>query len=368
MLLFAFDRERRLIHVDDGCQKTNKELFCPYCGARVIAKLGSIKRYHFAHIEQTCGGEARDAFGYSLALFDEAVFTGAGIRLPASFINSLVGKLTFDAYSEARYLSNRAKYLWQDALEQAILKGLVSPTAVKGQYAKTELWLALEGKLTLSEFANAQEQVAKDWIMQYRNEDVVEQTVTSTVDRELLYAFLQRQAKGSLYFLKLQVVTKEGGTKGLYKIGMTCRSLEERIKEIENDIGKYAELIDLEKLYELPGRASIEHYFKCKYRQFQHSIGPLTEYFSFSDNIANVSLELEELKEKALPRRVSGILNRLKSSMPAGRPKGKESEDKLLAKHQDVVMLLQKELSLREVARMSKKSVNTVKKVKALIR
>lgn len=46
-MLFAFDSNDNRIHIDDT--QSNKEYFCPYCGAPLITKKGDVRQHHFAH-------------------------------------------------------------------------------------------------------------------------------------------------------------------------------------------------------------------------------------------------------------------------------------------------------------------------------
>lgn len=46
-MLFAFDYYDNRTHIDDT--QSNKEYFCPYCGAPLITKKGDVRQHHFAH-------------------------------------------------------------------------------------------------------------------------------------------------------------------------------------------------------------------------------------------------------------------------------------------------------------------------------
>lgn len=46
-MLFAFDYNDNRIHIDDT--QSNKEYYCPYCGAPLITKKGDVRQHHFAH-------------------------------------------------------------------------------------------------------------------------------------------------------------------------------------------------------------------------------------------------------------------------------------------------------------------------------
>ena len=369
MLRYALNDEKRLINIDECGKDIKQTLYCPYCNSKVSAKLGSVRSKHFAHINHPCENDSRNVFGINLALFNDGIFIGLKNDLSKYFVNSLVGKDNFNTYEETYNLSIRRKFLWQQSLEKAVSKGLISPQLTKGQYKKTALWLALERKLSLNAFVDEQEQVAQNWLNQYRNEKVtgnIHESIVS-IDNQIVFEHLKRLTQSSLYFLKLKITTKENTIKVIYKIGVTNRNIETRIREISSEIGQYVELMQITQLFNLPGRACVEQYFKHKYRAFQYKIGPLTEYFTFDECISDVIIELTKLQQKSLPRRISGTLNRLKSSAPAGRPKGKEPIKKLLLKHQDILNLLSQNFSLREISKMTKKSINTVRKIKSFI-
>lgn len=46
-MLFANDYNDNRVHIDDA--HSNKEYYCPYCGAPLITKKGEIRQHHFAH-------------------------------------------------------------------------------------------------------------------------------------------------------------------------------------------------------------------------------------------------------------------------------------------------------------------------------
>ena len=79
----------------------------------------------------------------------------------------------------------------------------------------------------------------------------------------------------------------------MYKIGLTSRDLEMRMKEIKQDLSNYFLKVQLKPLFHLKDYAFLETFFKQKYQANRVKIGQLTEYFSFSD--AMLSLILKDL-------------------------------------------------------------------------
>lgn len=74
--------------------------------------------------------------------------------------------------------------------------------------------------------------------------------------------------------------------------------------------------------------------------------------------------------QMTLARLNSGYRNHIKKNgaKSVGRKKGSvESEEKIMEKHSDIVRLLKRNLSVRNVAAITKKSINTTLKVKKLI-
>jgi hypothetical protein len=111
----------------------------------------------------------------------------------------------------------------------------------------------------------------------------------------LIYrAQLRRILVNALYFLEV----KADGH-GFYKIGVTTRSIEERIAEVQRDVrAHYSDVVvNLLGLWE--SRGNVELYFKHRYKAFNYRIGKLTEYFAFPD-VKAVLQDLYGMKPKML--------------------------------------------------------------------
>lgn len=154
-------------------------------------------------------------------------------------------------------------------------------------------------------------------------------------------------------------------------------------------------------------RGNVEKYFKYRYARFNYPIGSLTEYYKFDDesDAASVMRDLRRMKLKGLSQkeqeiiagRPSPIEQAIEADIQAhqvdiqaqktshsirvgmqravqwgahvGRPAGMETNEGFLAKPSSVrvVEALERELSLRQAAEYARVSVNTVRKVKAVL-
>ncbi|BDD02371.1 hypothetical protein [Persicobacter psychrovividus] len=91
---------------------------------------------------------------------------------------------------------------------------------------------------------------------------------------------------------------------------------------------------------------------------------------AFSKLIITLMADLARLESEQMSYRIkSGIRVRKEKGLHTGRKVGsKESKEKFLAKHQDIVKYLEKGFSYREIQRLCKCSPNTVQKVSGLVR
>lgn len=117
----------------------------------------------------------------------------------------------------------------------------------------------------------------------------------SPVQNFIVYVHqLRRILENSLYFLEVKA-----GRKTLHKIGITKRSIEERVIEVERDLLAHWKRVEIKILDTWQHRGNVELYFKHRYQSFNYRIGKLTEYFKF-DEVGSVLSELRQMKPKAL--------------------------------------------------------------------
>ena len=109
----------------------------------------------------------------------------------------------------------------------------------------------------------------------------------------LIYrAQLRRILVNSLYFLEVKA-----DEHSFYKIGVTTRSIEERIAEVQRDVRAHYSDVAVSLLGLWEHRGNVELYFKHRYQPFNYRIGKLTEYFAFP-NVKAVLNDLYEMESK----------------------------------------------------------------------
>jgi hypothetical protein len=122
---------------------------------------------------------------------------------------------------------------------------------------------------------------------------------------------MRRILAATLYFIEVR--TSEAV---LHKIGVTTRSLEQRLAEIRVDLMPHFGEVELKALGTWAHRGNVEPYFKFRYRKFQRPIGTLTEYFAF-DDVKGVLRDLRRMQPKESDDLERGIL--------AGEPSSAEA-------------------------------------------
>ena len=113
-------------------------------------------------------------------------------------------------------------------------------------------------------------------------------------DLKLYRLQIQRILQYTLYFLEIRA---DGKT--LYKIGVTRRTISDRLCEIERDLQQYYRNISISVLGTWQHRGNVELYFKHRYKAFNYPICTLTEYFQF-DDVEPVIADLLQMNDKVL--------------------------------------------------------------------
>lgn len=126
-------------------------------------------------------------------------------------------------------------------------------------------------------------------------------------DFRIYGAQLKRILECQLYFLEIKTDRKT-----LYKIGVTKRPIEERVREVQRDLAVYYKQVEIQVLDVWEHRGNVELYFKHRYKDFNYPIGTLTEYFNFQ-NVQPVLQDLRQIKPKVLERVERDVLERKSS-------------------------------------------------------
>jgi hypothetical protein len=179
------------------------------------------------------------------------------------------------------------------------LKGLLESEGDRS-YQFTDLGKIPVGALPLALFNKVQEQeLLSEQASLERSVEIALSAGLSCLEERradlLIYrAQLRRILVNSLYFLEVKA---DGHC--FYKIGITTRSIEERIAEVQRDVKAHYSDVAVNLLGLWEHRGNVELYFKHRYKAFNYRIGKLTEYFVFPDVKALLN-DLYGMKPKML--------------------------------------------------------------------
>lgn len=387
-LKYGIDADKSLISIDD-VERGKTDLKCPYCDGTLTAKKGKIKVHHFAHTQETCREVNREDEIPYLPLYD-------------SFNINLTPK----EFQQLKDLWNRYGIqdlgIYKNEVPIIFIKDkLLEFNRFRGLYQFTKLGKIPVCALSLNLFNQVQEKLILEQLQNL--EDNAEKAYLRSLsnfnqcfrDLEIYRAEFRKVLSNQLYCLEININNQET----IYKIGVTQREVEARVEEVKRDLRKYYKSFTIKVLGTWEHRGNVEKYFKYKYESFNFPIGNLTEYFAFNEQEAKaVLIDLRRMKPKVLSSIEEDILNKkpnkverliaeqerqkqrseaIKTGMQAaknwgqqvGRPPTPESVEEFLAKpsSQKIIAALNEGLSLRKAAEQAGVSVNTVRKVKALI-
>ena len=280
-LKFGVALSGELTSIDEvGRGKT--QLTCLYCGGGLTAKKGSVKEHHFAHTEETCKPVSQRIKTKAFPALP--IYEHFNIELKGEELEQL--KVLWKEYGAQNYgiPKDLVSFRWE-------LKGLLESEGSRS-YQFTHLGLIPVGALPLALFNQVQEPLLLSELMKLEGSvEMAEAAGLSCLDERradllITLAQLRRILVNSLYFLEVKA---DGNT--FYKIGITTRSIEERIAEVQRDVRAHYSDVAVNLLGLWERRGNVELYFKHRYKAFNYRIGKLTEYFAFP----NVKLILNAL-------------------------------------------------------------------------
>jgi hypothetical protein len=281
-LKYGVNQERELISIEEVVSgKTN--LFCPFCDSPLTAKKGKIKQHHFAHSGETCL-RVRKGNIPSLPLYDNF-----NLQLSGEHFQLL--KDLWREYGDTDYAIITVPFELQ-------LKKLFDSTP-NGFYF-TDLGKIPVGGLSLAKFNKIQEPLILAELVGLTNSVEIAKGISQTrleerLDDLKLYRLqIQRILRFTLYFLKIRADNRL-----LYKIGVTSRTMDDRLPEIKRDLKAHYGEIEIEVLGTWQHRGNVELYFKHRYQPFNYRIGKLTEYYRFNE-IEPVLEDLFSMEQKIL--------------------------------------------------------------------
>ncbi|GEM_PF-1961821 len=291
------------------------EILCPYCQQKLVAKKGRIKRHHFAHDGAGCTQH------FAAHFFD---ITGKlPVKLPLSvYAFQKLAKIQLYYNSLKEQLQNyTTKKSQAEQLIPALKKELA---ALKGKGITGDISEIIRQVdrfisqkiapfpafhlIQLPQFTAGYTDGKRKCTFEALTPDLHEYYYPIAFQPYVKFlknyhqkaaGFKEVTAKLALfekdfaYFKQFDLYFIEvvADHQKMYKIGLTSRDLEVRMKEIKQDLSNYFLKIELKSLFYLKGYAFLETFFKQKYQANQVKIGQLTEYFSFVDSALVIILK-----------------------------------------------------------------------------
>ncbi|MBD1836647.1 GIY-YIG nuclease family protein [Coleofasciculus sp. FACHB-501] len=282
-LKYGVDTKNSVLVSIEDATSGKTDLICLYCGSKLTAKKGKIKQHHFAHTEETCRPVA------AKTVPDLPLYDAFNIQLSGKELEEL--KVFWKEYGRHSYSIPTVPFKF------VLSKLLVWNNDYQSQgHEFTDLGKIPVCALPLELFNQVQEPLILDKL------DSLEQAATRAkltnssslperlADLKMYRAQVQRILQFSLYFLEIKADGKL-----LHKIGVTRRSINERVLEVQRDLKSHYKDVFINVLGTWLHRGNVERYFKYRYQELNYPIGTLTEYFKFT----NVDPVLEDLNQMA---------------------------------------------------------------------
>ena len=358
-----------LMSIDDvPSGKTN--LLCPFCNGSLLAKKGKILQHHFSHTGETC--------------------IGVHNLTPLPAFDDFTLQLTPRELETYQYLwekSKQGQYGLDNVPTSFVEKGLFkeNPFNPGGLYEFTHKGKVPAAGLSMYLFSKLHTDLLLDThtLLSESANDSQDHITALTIYR----AQLKRVYQQHLYFLKI-----EADDQVLHKIGITTRSLEMRIPEIQRDLLNHYSTVKITPIAFKEHRGHCERYFKFMNAPHNVQIGSLTEYFAFTpDKLKKVSRDLKRIPTREFTDTENKILNnwwakeskriaavrkgmalaKAAGQTNLGRPKGSHEDlDLYLSKpkNKEIAALLEEKVSIRNIAKIVGASDKTVQRVKRCLK
>ena len=301
-LTHGMDENENFLSIDD-CSQGKTNLRCPYCEGKLTAKKGNVLRHHFSHTLRTCNPSLTEEIKIPLLFdIDTNSFRDDEIRMQ-NFLSRDNEHLDFHTKKIQSNLWCRKlfKYGSEEPTDfgRAVLKELTL-----GEY------YAISRKCCEDKLAKMQakvielnieiENLKKEKKRRFYREEKIEyrRRVHSRIgnakaeleklllDTKLYEKSYKRISELLLYFLEVKTPDNN-----IYKIGITTRDINRRIKEVKCDLLYFFEDFSINLINTWAGKGAVERYFKHRYSDFNYPIGKFSEYFLFPD----INLVLQDL-------------------------------------------------------------------------
>jgi len=299
-LRYGVDANNALVDIED-VPSGKTQLICPYCGGKLTAKKGRIKEHHFAHTQESCQFMvvSKNRELPTLPLYDSF-----NIRLSGEELEKL--KVLWREYGAKGYdiphFAVPKQFVWYSLLQT------VESSALEYQF--THLGQIPLAVLPLKLFNIVQEPLLLEKLFKLKQKAKLASnsslfSLARIVDYKIYCAQYKKILQQTLYYLQIK---SDGNI--LHKIGVTQRSIEQRLVEIQRDLKQHFKSVAIEVLGTWQHRGNVEKYFKYRYKNFNYKIGSLTEYYKFASKDTTVVLQdLEQMKPKVLSEVEASLLS-----------------------------------------------------------
>lgn len=381
-LQYALDKDNNPVSIKN-VERGRTDLRCPYCGRELIVKKGQIKKHHFSHLHEICNALRRKTL-VGLPIYDSFDLGLSPKYL--EFLNDLWEQAKTQKYPnnphiplflpvDADLLHEIGVFKWNDWRRRDEITKL-------GKIVVGGLSLMLFNAEQEDKFKSRLEFLEKQ-ILKSKSELIEKELSYAITDYKLTLEQYRNILKTNLYFLEIKADNDV-----LHKIEVTKENIEQAMDAIKLDLERHFDTVSIKSLGCWNYRGSIEYYFKHRYQAFNYSLDNSVNYFKF-DDIKPVLRDLRRMKPKQLGEHEREILEdkpfdkvllslyirhgmqiSVNDGIHIGRPLHRcESAEKFLAKpkNQMVIAVLKKGFSLRQTASEAGVSVNTVRKVKAVL-
>ncbi|MEP0750316.1 MULTISPECIES: competence protein CoiA family protein [unclassified Coleofasciculus] len=290
LLKFGVNADNKLVNIAD-VPSGKSDLICPYCGVKLVAKKGQVKEHHFAHTGQTCCSVTVKREFPTLPLYDNF-----NIELSGQALQLL--KLLWKSCGQNGWsipFSGELKPLIKAKLLQK------NPYQNPPGYEFTQLGQIPVGALPLKEFNQIQEPLLLKKLADIERQVKLAKVLKAldlkerSIDLWLYRTQLKRILEHRLYYLEVKTDSET-----LSKIGITKRTIEERMVEIRRDLYCHYKTVELKVLGTWEHRGNVELYFKHRYQPLNYRLGSLTEYYKFGTEASAVLNDLEQMYLKCL--------------------------------------------------------------------
>ena len=259
-LQYGVSPSKTLIRIEE-VESGKTDLYCPYCGGFLTAKKGKVKQHHFSHTEKTCYPVATKVQLPQLPLYDNfnIQLSGQSLQLLKTLWLSIREKDWGTPFFPELKPLIKARLLQKNPYHQP------------PDYEFTPLGQIPVGALPLAEFNTLQEPLLLSALSERERKAELARALKSLNRHQqlthlwLYRAQLRRILSHRLYFLQVRTDNLL-----LHKIGVTKRSIEERLIEIKRDLCQHFSSVEVQVLGIWEHRGNVELYFKHRYQEFNY--------------------------------------------------------------------------------------------------